>query len=506
MTDQSTYLGQCAYDHAQTKSRSRAAYWLWRYTVRKVMAERDATKVFESVEVVPTKEISDEAAEAQTKEFEEEGVTSWRKSLDRTDERSGGRVKSTFHNIRLIVENVFGKDCVRYNEFANTEEMWGAFPWVTTPGKEIHDIDIVKLKDWFVSEWDFEPAKDKMIEVLSVIGFDSRYHPVKSWVESLPLWDEKDRIDALLSKYIPCVGDEELRAVVSRRFMVALIKRIYEPGCQSDYLLVLEGLQGIQKSSAFRALVGDEWFSDATFNVEDKDAVMVIFSKWLIEFGELSTLDRATAEHTKAFITRRSDRIRAPFDRKARDYPRQCLFVGSTNKDEYLKDDTGNRRFWPFKVSGRCNVEKIKRDREQLFAEAKYYYDIGEITYLKEPELEAAMREQQGAREMHDVLIEQVQAAIDEYEETNERELEGFPILTLFKSPKLTGVRNDFYGTARVGSALRKLGFAQKRMRGNDGQQRLWFRQNSGSKNAVPALENDAGTSRHMLAQRTGHA
>ncbi|MBK8260172.1 MAG: hypothetical protein IPK80_02405 [Nannocystis sp.] len=203
----------------------------------------------------------------------------------------------------------------------------------------------------------------------------------------MPAWDEVERVDTFLTKYIPCNGDEELRAVVGRRFLVSLVRRIFEPGCQSDQLLVLEGDQGIYKSSAFRALVGDEWFSDASFNVEDKDAVMVIFSKWLIEFGELSTLDRTTAEHTKAFITRRSDRIRAPFDRKAKDYPRQCLFVGSTNKDEYLKDDTGNRRYWPFKVVSNCEIDLIRRDREQLFAEALYLYECGEVTYLKESHL-----------------------------------------------------------------------------------------------------------------------
>lgn len=469
LTDRDTFLGECAYEHAKTSERSRAAYWVWKYTVARVTEERNPMNVFGEYKALP--KLTGEALKKQTDSLEV--VKGWEKHLERTKDFA---VRNTMKNIKLILREVFGPTCVKLNDFANCEEIHGAFPWNDRPGRELYDSDVTMIKDWIAHEWGFEPSDDKIRSALTAIAVENRYHPVKRWLRALPRWDEVERVDGLLSKYIPCAGDEELRAVVGRRFMVSLIQRIFKPGCQSDYLMVLEGLQGIQKSSAFRALVGDEWFSDATFNVEDKDAVMVIFSKWLIEFGELSTLDRTTAEHTKAFITRRMDRIRAPFERKARDYPRQCLFVGSTNKDQYLKDDTGNRRFWPFQVVSNCRVDLIAKDREQLFAEALYLYEAGEVTYLKEPHLEEKMRDQQAPREMHDLLTEQVANVIHSLEKQSGKELREFQMLDLFSTGKLNGVKLDQYGTARLGSTLRKLGFEKRRHTKRGDRPWFWFK------------------------------
>lgn len=467
LTDPKHFLSGCAYDHAKTSDRERAAFWLWRYTLERVMRERDPASVFTDAPIEEAKKLSNEERAAQDEEFAE--IIGWQSKLERSKEF---KVRNTMKNCKTILENVFGNDCVRFNEFANTEEMHGEFPWLVKTGKEIYDIDITMVKDWFTKKWGYEPSDEKIRSAISVIAFENKYHPVKQWLGALPVWDEVDRIDSLLTRYIPCEGDPELRAVAGRRFMVALVKRIFEPGSQSDYVMILEGAQGIQKSSAFRALVGDDWFSDAAFNVEDKDAVMVIFSKWLIEFGELSSLDKTTAEHTKAFITRRSDRIRAPFDRKAKDYPRQCLFVGSTNKDQYLKDDTGARRFWPFKVEGVCNVQAIAKDREQLFAEALYYYEINEPTYLREVHLETKMKAQQGTREMHDVLIEQVAEVLHSMEKLNGG-MKPFSMLDLFTTGKLTGVKLDQYATNRLGAILRKLGY-EKRKETTGARTYLW--------------------------------
>lgn len=472
LTERKFFLGACGYDHAKTDDRARAAFWVYRYTLKKVLDERNAKKIFAAVPVEEPALLSDEERAAQDEELS--AGPRWTRELDRTKDWS---IRSTMKNCKIILENVFGASCFRLNEFSLTEEMHAEFPWGKFSGKELHDIDITMLKDWFAKTWRFEPADDKICSAVSVIAFENRYHPVKTWLRALPAWDEVERVDSFLTKYIPCNGDEELRAVVGRRFLVSLVRRIFEPGCQSDQLLVLEGDQGIYKSSAFRALVGDEWFSDASFNVEDKDAVMVIFSKWLIEFGELSTLDRTTAEHTKAFITRRSDRIRAPFDRKAKDYPRQCLFVGSTNKDEYLKDDTGNRRYWPFKVVSNCEIDLIRRDREQLFAEALYLYECGEVTYLKEDRLVAKMKVQQSLREMQDVLIEHIDSVVVSLIKAKPALAEGFTMHDIFETGKLTGLKFDQYSTQRVGSALRKLGFTNKLKRINKAVKKVWLKE-----------------------------
>lgn len=469
LTEKEFFLGACAYDHARTSGRARAAYWLYRYTLKKVLDERNAKKIFAAAPIEEPVLLTDEEQAAQDEELA--AGPRWTRELDRTKDWS---IRSTMKNCKIILQNVFGPTCFKLNEFSLTEEMHAGFPWGKFSGKELHDIDITMLKDWFAKTWRFEPADEKIVSAVSVVAFENRYHPVKTWLRALPRWDEVERVDSFLTKYIPCNGDAELRAVVGRRFLVSLVRRIFEPGCQSDQLLVLEGDQGIYKSSAFRALVGDEWFSDASFNVEDKDAVIVIFSKWLIEFGELSTLDRTTAEHTKAFITRRSDRIRAPFDRKAKDYPRQCLFVGSTNKDEYLKDDTGNRRYWPFKVVSNCEIDLIRRDREQLFAEALYLYECGEVTYLKESHLVEKMKAQQGLREMQDVLIEHIDSVVTSLIKAKPALAEGFTMHDLFETGKLTGLKLDQYNTSRVGSALKKLGFTNRARRVNKVLRRVW--------------------------------
>lgn len=474
LTERKFFLGECAFDHAKTSDRARAAYWLYRYSLKKVLDEKNAKKIFASAPIEEPVVLTDEERAAQDEELA--SGPRWTRELDRTKDWS---IRSTMKNCKTILQNVFGPSCFKLNEFSLTEEMHAEFPWGKFSGKELHDIDITMLKDWFAKTWRFEPADEKIVSAVSVVAYENRYHPVKTWLRALPAWDEVERVDTFLTKYIPCNGDEELRAVVGRRFLVSLVRRIFEPGCQSDQLLVLEGDQGIYKSSAFRALVGDDWFSDASFNVEDKDAVMVIFSKWLIEFGELSTLDRTTAEHTKAFITRRSDRIRAPFDRKAKDYPRQCLFVGSTNKDEYLKDDTGNRRYWPFKVVSNCEIDLIRRDREQLFAEALYLYECGEVTYLKEDRLVAKMKVQQAAREMQDVLVEHVDSVVVSLIKAKPALAEGFTMHDVFETGKLTGLKFDQYSTARVGTALRKLGFTNK-LRKIGGHVKRFWRQEPG--------------------------
>ena len=187
---------------------------------------------------------------------------------------------------------------------------------------------------------------------------------------------------------------------VGPKWMIAAVARIYRPGCKVDHVVVLEGPQGMGKSTCLRILATDEWFADEISDLGTKDSAQDLRGKWIVELAEVAALKRGEIERVKAFITRNIDHYRPSYGRRSMDFPRQCVFAGTTNADAYLADETGNRRFWPVKVTG-LRLEELMRDRDQLWAEAVARFRAGESWWL-DREVEAFAAEEQGQRRQGD--------------------------------------------------------------------------------------------------------
>lgn len=232
-------------------------------------------------------------------------------------------------------------------------------------------------------------------EAVAVIAKRNLFHPVRDWLRTLQ-WDGTARIDEVFPTYFGARDSEYARAIGSR-FLISAVARVERPGCKVDNTVVLEGPQGIGKSTAVRVLAGDAFFFDTPITFGDKDGYQSLRGKWIGELSELEAFNRAEATAAKAFLTASVDHYRPSYARKARDFARQCIFVGTTNSREYLRDDTGNRRFWPLPC-GAIDLEGLRRDRDQLWAEAHARYLAGERWHVDSNELRALCEREQEDR------------------------------------------------------------------------------------------------------------
>jgi predicted P-loop ATPase len=235
-------------------------------------------------------------------------------------------------------------------------------------------------------------------QAVQTVAKDQPFHPVREYLDSL-VWNKIPRIDDWLLLYLGA-DESDLTRAVGARWLISGVARIFEPGSKADCVLVIEGPQGRGKSSALHILGGD-WYSDDVASVESKDAAIGIRGKWIVEFAELDSISRAASSRIKAFISRAEDNIRLPYDKHTTALPRECIFGGTVNHSEYLRDETGGRRFWPV-VCGVINLDALRRDRDQLWAEAVVRYRAHERWWLDSDELNEAAEEEQDARFLQD--------------------------------------------------------------------------------------------------------
>lgn len=289
-------------------------------------------------------------------------------------------------------------DVLAYNEFAHFTVLQKPAPWMN-PEVEL-PADWTPNDDTLTTEWLHHQgifvSVDQTGQAVEAVGRERPFHPVRAYLKDLT-WDVKHRLQSWLPEYLG-VDPSPYAAAVGARWMISAVARIFEPGCKADCCLILEGEQGIRKSTALRVLT-QPWFTDEIADLGSKDAALQTRGVWVIEIAELDSLSRSDVGKIKAFMSRMTDRFRPPYGKRPIDSPRQCVFAGSVNHGTYLRDETGGRRFWPVECKAAViDVDALAEARDQLWAEAVSLYFDGKPWWLDSVALNREAAEEQSDR------------------------------------------------------------------------------------------------------------
>jgi predicted P-loop ATPase len=295
-----------------------------------------------------------------------------------------GAVKNSLRNLTLILENDPELKGIVFNQLSDGMEIKGGVPWAH-PSRFWRDADDAQLISYIDNHYGTFSARNYEIAVTKVAD-DRSYPPIREFIDALPEWDRIPRVDTLLVDYLGASDNAYVRSV-TRKTLCAAIARVMTPGIKFDSMLVLNGPQGAGKSTLI-AKLGGEWFSDSLSlsDTKDKTAAEKLQGYWILEIGELAGLKKAEVETLRSFLSRQNDIYRASFGRRAIPHLRQCVFFGTTNAEKgYLRDTTGNRRFWPVKTPGGGTKQswQITSDEIlQIWAETLSCVKAGEKLYL----------------------------------------------------------------------------------------------------------------------------
>ena len=315
-------------------------------------------------------------------EFAEETDNSW---VTQLEANSKGEYDNSANNINLIIQNdSYLKDAFRFNTFDNKRYVAKSLPWrKITKMEPLRDVDYSGVRNYIECVYGIV-SNQKVDDALALEFEKKKFHPIVDYIKNLT-WDGHQRIDTLLIEYFGAQDNVYTRAAL-RKMLVAAVARVFDPGVKFDTALILVGPQETYKSTFVKKL-GKEWFSDTFTTVQGKESFEQLQGAWLIEMAELSGLKKAEVETIKHFISKREDQFRPAYGRVVETYRRQCVFFGTTNKDDFLRDPTGNRRFLPIDVRPEFVTKSVPDDLtseeiDQIWAEAYELYKSEEPLYM----------------------------------------------------------------------------------------------------------------------------
>jgi predicted P-loop ATPase len=351
-----------------------------------------------------------------------------------------------------------------YNEFSREATLMAAPPWEMIPAdwmpRPVTPHDDLLITEWLQKEG-ITVDVGVAAQAVEAVAKDRLFHPVREYLEHLE-WDGIPRIRTWLHDYLG-TDDNLYTQIVGRCMLVAAVARIYDPGCKVDNVPIIEGGQGIGKSSALRTLF-DPWFTDEIADLGSKDAAMQAAGVWGVEMAELDAMSHPEAARAKAFISRTKDRFRPPYGRRVVEVPRSSVLWGTTNSDTYLKDETGGRRFWPIRAR-KIKLDGLRRNRDQLWAEALEYYLAGTPWWIDNPEVYRAATEEQAERYVGDPWDNIIQGLTELNDELS--------IAQVLTAVGVETGRQNQSEMNRVARCLKALGWT--RVQAGTGRDRRWI-------------------------------
>lgn len=386
----------------------------------------------------------------------------WRHELQTNDK---GKPEGSAINIATALElapelaGIVGFDEFQQQTLLNKAPPWqrGRFerrPW--------SDADDTELLLWLQHNGLPCRAVTTVADTARMVARRHGFDPLTDYLNSLK-WDGSPRLASWLTTYLDA-QPSKLNRAIARAFLISAVARGLRPGCQADHVLCLESSQGEGKTETVRTL-GGEWTQENLPDMHTKDGIAALAGAWFVELSELAAMSRSEVEAVKSFISRRVDRFRPAYGRHVVEQPRRCVFVATTNESHYLRDRTGNRRFWPVRC-GRVDLDALREDRDQLFAEAVEAYRNGEAWHFTEPEIIRAAEAEQLARVEHDPWLAEIAAFIADKPRVTTAEM-----LTMLD---VTRGKSSAPQAKRIAGIMRELGWVSREDKTGGQREIVW--------------------------------